>query len=265
MLRINSEVLFTMVAGTSLLIGLGTFIVVMLLQQQKRRFRHQQELQQFRQSAEQTLLQSQLEIKEQTLSQISRELHDNFGQIASLIKINLITIPLNDPLKAAEKIEHTKDLTRQLITDLKKLSVSLNGDRVIRLGLSRSLEAEVDNLNNTGVFQAIYIAPEKTSQIDDDKTIILYRMAQEILNNMVKHSKATQVEVSLMCTENLITLAFNDNGVGFNVEEVAEKGHGSGLQNLYNRARFLNANLHVESIPGNGCRVTIQLPFSDVS
>lgn len=207
---------------------------------------------------EKTLLQSQLEIQEQTLQQVSRELHDNLGQIASLIKINLNTLQLTDITKATEKIEATKDLTRQLLTDLKALSVNLGSDRLNQLGLVKALQAEVDNLNKTDAFTAQFSCEGTIADIPDDKSIILYRMAQEVLNNMVKHSKAPLIKLSVSFKENIFTLAFTDNGTGFDVAAKMESG-GAGLKNLQNRAQLINATLIIDSQLGQGTHISIQI------
>jgi signal transduction histidine kinase len=208
----------------------------------------------------QTLLQSQIEIQEQTLQHISRELHDNLGQVASLIKINLTTLKLNDPEKAVEKIEHTKDLTRQLIADIKSLSVSLGSDRIAQTGLARAIETEVERLNKTGEFVATYRLQGAMPDIDADKSLILYRMAQEVLNNMVKHSEAKHINIFIHVNENVFILAFRDDGIGFNSAEKMNAS-GAGLRNLQNRATLINAQLHIQSLPGNGTEITIEMPF----
>jgi len=87
----------------------------------------------------QTLLQSQIEIQEQTLRHIARELHDNLGHSASLIKIYLTTLKLEDTDKASAKIEDTKELTRKLIADIKSLSVSMGSDRLAQVCRRKSL------------------------------------------------------------------------------------------------------------------------------
>lgn len=206
-----------------------------------------------------TLLQSQLEIQDQTLQHISRELHDNLGQIASLIKINLNTLQIDDAAKA-QKIEDTKELTRQLITDLKGLSVRLNSDRITQFGLIRTLQTETDRINKTDTFSANfeYIGADPT--IAADKAIILYRMIQEILNNIFKHSQAKHIHIMLNANENSFILAFKDDGIGFNANEKLNSG-GSGLFNLQNRAKLINAQLSIQSTPGNGSVVSIQMPL----
>ena len=208
----------------------------------------------------QTLLQSQIEIQEQTLQHISRELHDNLGQVASLIKINLNTLQLSNAEKAAEKIENTLDLTRQLITDIKSLSVSLGSDRIAQTGLAKALQTEVDRLNKIEQFTASYELQGAMPEINNDKAVILYRMAQEVLNNMVKHSRAKQIKILLIANENLFTLAFHDDGIGFNADEKMNAS-GAGLRNLKSRALLINAQLHIQSLPGTGTQITIKLPL----
>jgi signal transduction histidine kinase len=199
-----------------------------------------------------------LKSRNKTLLQISRELHDNFGHIASLIKINLHTIKLGDLNKAAAKIEDTKDLTRQLIADIKSLSVSLNSDRIAQTGLVKALQTEVERLNKTDLFIASFTQSGELPEIENDKAIILYRMAQEVLNNMVKHSGAKCIDVKVSIKDNLFILAFSDDGKGFNVEEQLKNG-GSGLTNLQKRAGLINALLTIHSKPGNGTSIAIQM------
>lgn len=237
---------------------LAAFIIVTLLLFSRRRNKLLKEKQLLQSQFSQTLLQSQLEIQEQTLQQISRELHDNFGHIASLIKINLNTLKLDNTEKAATKIEDTKELTRQLITDIKSLSLSLNGDRIAKTGLVAALQTEVERLDKTGLFTASFVQNGSLPVIENDKATIIFRMAQEVLNNMAKYSEANNIIVGLNIHDNLFTLAFNDDGKGFNVAEQLENG-GSGLNNLQKRAALINANLTIQSAPGEGTHITIEM------
>lgn len=257
---VNADILIAIIAGSLLLFLLCTFIIAFLTLYQRKRQFYKIEKQKLQAEFAQTLLQSQLEIQEQTLRHISHELHDNLGQVASLIKINLTTLQFDDTIKAIEKIENTKDLTRQLIADLKSLSVSLGTDRITQTGLVKALETEVERLNKTEQFIASLTQEGNIPVLDNDKSVILYRMAQEILNNMVKHSGANQITILLKASGNLFTLAFSDDGVGFDVEEKKNSG-GAGLLNLQNRARLINAQLIIDSTPGNGTHVTVELPL----
>jgi signal transduction histidine kinase len=253
----NGEILVNIILGGILFLFLVIVIFISAVRYQKKQKIHLLEKQQLRSAFAQTLLQSQLEIQEQTLKRVSWELHDNLGQVASIIKINLNTMQLADTAKAAEKIESTKELTRQLIYDIKALSVSLGSDRLKQAGLPRVLQTEVDRLNKTGEFTASFTQEGIMPFIDDDKAVILYRMAQEILNNMVKHSGAINIKLDLTIKGNLFTLAFTDDGAGFDVAAKIESG-GAGLKNLYNRAKLINATLNISSNPGRGTYTSIQ-------
>jgi signal transduction histidine kinase len=258
MLTQNKEILITIILGAILFIFLVIVIFISTIKYQKKQRNHLLEKQQLRSQFAQTLLQSQLEIQEQTLQRVSWELHDNLGQIASIIKINLNTLQLTDATKAAEKIESTKDLTRQLIQDIKALSISLGSDHLKQAGLLKVLQTEVDRLNKTGEFTATFTMEGVMPFINDDKAVILYRMAQEVLNNIVKHSGAINIKLDLHVKGNLFTLAFTDDGVGFDVAAKMKSG-GAGLKNLHNRAKLIHATLGISSNPGKGTQTSIQV------
>ena len=256
----KEEVYILIIVGSAVFLLVAFFLVLFVAYFLKKKKQILLEKELLKKTFNENLLQSQLEIQEQTLRHIGHELHDNLGQVASLIKINLTTLQLDNIAKATEKIEDTKDLTRQLITDLKSLSISLGADRIAQTGLTKALETEVERLNKTGQFTASINQESNIPVLDNDKAVILYRMAQEILNNIVKHSGAKQIAVLLNASENLFTLAFTDDGVGFDIEEKKYSG-GAGLNNLQNRARLINAQLTMQSTRGNGTRVTIELPL----
>ncbi|MEO6547609.1 MAG: ATP-binding protein [Ferruginibacter sp.] len=239
---------------------IATGIIMMVLIYQRRQVQYVSEKEQLRVAFEKEILGTQIEIQEQTLQHISRELHDNLGQVASLIKINLTTINVANAEQAIAKIENTKNLTRQLITDIKALSVNLNGDRLLQDGLAKALEYEIEQLNRTGQFTANFSLEGLVPEINKDQAIILYRMSQEVLNNIVKHSGAQQIKLAVVTAGNLFTLSFSDDGVGFNVAEKMN-GNGAGLRNLHGRAKLINAVLTIVSEPGNGTNIVIELPL----
>ena len=205
-----------------------------------------------------TLLQTQLEIKEQTMEYISRELHDNISQVASLIKINLNTLKLTPDSPIAEKLEDSKELLRRLITDIKLLSRSLSSDTFASIGLFKSIENDIQRIDRTDNFTAIFISYGNIPDPPADKAIILYRMAQEILNNIVKHSNASHIECAVNYLQNNLILAFRDDGDGFKPETM-KHGGGAGLRNLEQRAKLIGAQLTIDSKPGVGTTTSILL------
>jgi len=254
----RSELIIIFAAGIAVLFLASGYIVYFLVFYQKNQQKNILERNHREIKFQQELLQSRLEIKEQTLQHLAYELHDNLGQVASLIKINLTTLQLDDVAKARLKIEDTKELIRQLISDLKSLSVSLNGDRVAQLGLEKGIREEVERMNRIGQFDTQLEVVGPMPELSANTVIILYRMVQESINNIVKHSDARHINISLKVVENLFTLVISDDGVGFNSEDKL-RGEGSGLINLQSRARLIQAKFSIQSSLGNGTRICIEM------
>ncbi|RZL04911.1 MAG: hypothetical protein EOO89_27440 [Pedobacter sp.] len=200
----------------------------------------------------QALLQSQLEIQEQTLLNVSREIHDNIGQVLSLVSLNLHT--LESPDKA--KISNTSELVTKAIEDLRSLSKSMNSERVLQLGLKESLKQELLQLEKTGKYLTAYNEGKQLMQLSHDRTIILFRMIQEVINNIIKHASASYVTLSFFPDEENSSIIISDNGVGFDMELAKDKG--LGLQNLQQRAMLINAKAEIIS-GANGTTVKFAL------
>jgi two-component system, NarL family, sensor kinase len=254
------EIVYAIVLVMAVFITILVLLFLGITAYIKKRSLHQQELNKLQAEFAATLLQSQLEIRELTLQHVGRELHDNLGVAASLIKINLNTINLYDLENAKLKLEATMVLTRQIIADLKQLSRNLGPDRITRAGLVKSIEQEIALINRTGEFWAEFQTEGIIPALPEDKMIILFRMVQEILHNMVKHSSAKLLLINLQGMEKSLILNLSDNGTGFNVEEKLN-GEGAGLQNLQNRARLVSAELSIRSSLSSGTQITINLPI----
>src|SRR5215217_4883298 len=140
---------FVVIGSDSLLVIL-TFFFLLFLQNSRRKFHHQQELQMIQTRFEQEILLAQLEIQEQTLKNISEEIHDNIGQTLSLVKLNLNTINIAQENGALQKIDNSRDLVTKAITDLRSLSKSLHSDSILSAGLISAIEYELGLIEKVG-------------------------------------------------------------------------------------------------------------------
>lgn len=253
------DIIITFIAGTAVFFILGSFGIVFTLIHKKKQLANRQERQLIENNYQQELLRSRVEIQEEILKHISRELHDNFGHITSLIKINLNTLKLSEPQKALEKIESSKELCRHLMADIKSLSVSLNSDRVAQAGFYRSLETEVERLSKAGQLTIRFSMNEPLPALQEDHALILFRMTQEIFQNVLKHSQAGKMDCIVFFSENTLYLNISDDGVGF--DPAKKNGSGSGMQNLISRAAMINAMVAIESRENSGTTVKIRLPM----
>ena len=262
---VNEEVLITIIASIGLFILLSAVIIRFLFLYQKKRFRHEEELIGMEKKYREEALSSQIEVQEQTRIYIARELHDNIGTLSSLVKMNLDLVE-SAPEEERKKnlLTESRELIRTLISDVKQLSLTLNTERVANLGITRLLQIEVDRLQKLKLFTIEYLFEGEEWDLPPDKQVILYRICQELLHNILKHSEATQVKVTAQFHPQRMRIVITDDGIGFNTQAAEKKeGHGgSGLINLNSRAKLIGATFFINSTPGNGTKCYIDVPFT---
>ncbi len=247
---------------TLLILLVCTAGVYFLFLYQKKRFRHQREVLELREAFGQTLLQSKLEIQEQTLDHISKELHANISHLVSLININLSEILPQTPEATRENILETKSLAKQLMGELKALSASLNTDHIMHIGFSKAFENELNRVTKAKKYQLTAVKNGSEYRLPAEHEIILYRLCQEVLNNVVKYSKATQLSATIDYDRDCFRLRISDNGVGFNPAEALEESanrKSTGLINMRKRASLIHAEFGLTSQPDQGTTVEITI------
>lgn len=249
--------------GTILLVALGVVIVSFVFFYQRKRYLHRQEVMQMQETFTKEMLHSKNEIQEQTLRHIAAEIHDNFNPTLSVINLNLAEIipAVETPVK--ETAIDAKVLVKQLMAEMRALSSSLNNDHISRVGFARSLEKFVDHLKKTRIYNISFNKIGQEYRLPAEKEIILLRMSQEILNNIVKHANATNIDISIIYETDSYRIKISDDGKGFDVAAVAadpDKQDSNGLKNLRNRAAVIGAELNIASRPGAGTTVIIDLP-----
>lgn len=250
-----NELLVVLVIVTSVFLFLSVFIVYMALYQNKRKFYFKQEL-----------LRTQLEIQEQTLKNISQEIHDNIGQALSLAKLNLNTMPATNDEALQQKILNSKELVSKAITDLRHLSRSLDTDYVQEMGLQRAIEYELEMIKKTGTIDTSLIVEGSLFRLDKQKELILFRIVQESFNNILKHSGAKILNVNINYAPVLFALSIKDDGKGVDLQPLHEEKNNSfglGIRNMHNRAKLIGADFSMTSSLGKGTEVKINLPIEN--
>lgn len=262
----NPEIYFVTVIGIILGLLLVGFIVTILFLYQRRQQRQEQEMARMKDQYEKEALRSQLEIQENTFKSIAQELHDNIGQILSVTKLSLSILPIEKEHKAYEQVKNSQEMLNKAILDLSNLTKSLHTERIADIGLIESIRYELYAIRRAGILQ-VQLNPSGTEiPFSEQTAIFLFRIFQEVLNNVLKHSKATEVIVDLKYLDHIFTLEIIDNGVGFDVaskKNSSSSGSGVGLRSLYNRARIIGADISITSKPGKGTSVLIELPLDE--
>jgi signal transduction histidine kinase len=250
------------IISTAIFLIAPTFIVVYIFVYNNRKKRHILEKQQMQISFESEIAKTQLEVQEQTMQTIGSELHDNIGQLLSLTSLTLNSIELYNEAKARQKIDDSIDLTLRSIKEMRLLGHLLQGDQLVAVGLVEAIRQLVSWMERSGRFEIIYTADDEIdANRNTDKDLIIFRITQEIFNNIIKHADATEITVDLDYAEEMLNLRIADNGVGFAADEAPIGGHGMGLQNIRKRAGIIGGEANINSDQGKGTQIIISVPY----
>ncbi len=193
---------------------------------------------------ERELSEIQIEIREETLRNISWELHDNIGQLMTLAKIQ-VQLTKEKP----ETIDEASETIGKAINEIRLLSKLINPEAIKNLSLREAVRLEIERFNRMDFIKTKFSIEGLPFSIGADKEIIVFRILQEFFSNTIKHSKATKLEVTLIYTENELLINAKDNGVGFQ-DEVDYSG--IGIKNMTNRANVIGADFKISSRSNEG-------------
>jgi signal transduction histidine kinase len=256
----NYQIVAGIVIGIIVLLIATTFIFLLVTFSNNRKKSYIQEKQSLQMIFNEQLLQSQLEIQEHTFNAISKEIHDNVGQVLSLAKVQVNIMEQGETLDRSMLTDLKESISKAML-DLRDIARSLNSDRVRLNSLVEMTNHELQRINRLGVIQAFLFVEGKEEFIEEQKKLIIFRILQESLQNILKHAKAKKVEVFYKYFADHLKLDIVDNGVGFNQEQVNKKD-GLGLQNIFSRATLIGGQASIHSLINEGTSVTITLPYA---
>ena len=228
---------------TIVIITIIFFLVILFTVFQRRKNKLLLERETSKKQFETEIAETQIEIREETLRNISWELHDNIGQLLTLAKIQLQHATPENMGEISETI--TKSLN-----EIRALSKLINPEYIKNIELKEALQLEVERFNRLQYISASLHVNGEERIINQKHSIIIFRMLQEFFSNTIKHSKATELKVSLHYKEKELEIKAEDNGVGFEMNKVLMKG--IGLKNIKTRAKLINAEAKLRSIPEKG-------------
>ena len=199
----------------------------------------------------QALQSSQIEIQEQTLRNISQELHDNISQQLGLVKIQLTLLETSNP-----SIKPSKQVIAQSIEDLRAMSKSLHPDRIASIPLKDNVLLELDRLKKIPNLNIVFDIQEDPDPLPVETRIVVFRIFQELTNNVLKHAEATEIKVTLIYLQNQLQLTVTDNGKGLpdNFEE------GIGFLSIKNRVSLLNGHFALSKPQLQGTQAMATVP-----
>lgn len=208
------------------------------------------------------ILLTKIEVQDQTMQTIATELHDNVGQLLSLTTLTLNSINFNDGDKARKKIENSLSLVNKSIKEIRELAKLLHGEQIVENGLGNALEQEINWLNKTGAYELkVNNALINLEISSSNKDLIILRLLQEIINNIIKHAKATVIEIDSHYLNGILYLQVVENGIGFDYAKAQLKNGGMGLSVINKRIEMINGKLALNSVATKGTSIEIEIPY----
>ncbi len=202
--------------------------------------------------------QKEEQIKIQTLHDISEEIHDNIGQILTLANLNLKTIDYTNGQVISNKVSQAKLLISNAINDLRGLSRTLKNETAQAQDISEQINNECQEVEKACAIKAVCRLKGDSVALGSKRQAMVLRIIKEALQNVIKHSQASDVEVVLQFKKRMLSLEICDNGIGF--DTAGADLQSNGLKNIKSRCVELNATCRIESKSGAGTQIYVDIP-----
>ncbi|QSW89188.1 histidine kinase [Flavobacterium endoglycinae] len=203
------------------------------------------------------LVKTRIEIKDQTLSEISKELHDNIGQIIS-VAIMQLNIGISNKGIQVSELKDLKSVLAKSLDELRILSRIINKDNLLQHNFAEAIQLDLERVKKLKKIKYNFNLIGEIPEINEEHDLIIYRIFQEALHNSLKHSHSDLFDVHLETTPNVFRLKLKDFGIGYNLED---SNAGLGLTNMKLRAKLIGAKLAIAS-DQSGTIVTLEYPLT---
>jgi len=195
---------------------------------------------------------------------IARELHDDVSQKVALLNIGIDEVAKQVAAgEARARLQQLAQFTKEVAGDLRDLSHELHGSRLQSLGLVAAIELLCRDTSKQIGVTVPFTHGVLPQDMDPNVSLCVYRIAQEALNNIARHSHARHAQVTLICENRTLTLQVADSGVGFDAHSTRQSG--LGLISMRDRVAFLRGQLAIHATPGGGTRIGVNIPIGPLA
>lgn len=256
----NYSIIVGILTATAFVLLFAFMMLLLLLRynRKKQRLIYEQRLMEEKYRRE--LEQVEREVQDHTFQMIAQDIHDSVGQQLSLVKLNLSILSMEN--KQLTPLREIRDQVAEAIQQLRQISMGYQGDRIMESGLMEGISWLVEQLRKTGKYEINLDQGDVYPIMNPQHTLFIYRIFQEIIQNIIRHSHATQVEIIVRQTPDEYRFSIRDNGNGFDSGGVSGK-NGLGLRSMAQRASLIGADLEIKSAPGAG--TTIVLTYKKIT
>jgi two-component system NarL family sensor kinase len=238
---INNDLSLLVVCGIIAMLTLVGGIILFVVMHQRRVINHQLEVKSINEQKQQELTLASIQGEENERNRIASELHDDVGATLASVRLFLHAAS-NNPSDLAI-IGQTKELLDESIKKVRSISHELQPSTLQRLGLQTSLQSLAENISAPGIMSMLYQPTGTLPRMDDNTELAVYRIIQELVNNVIKHSEATTIHLKTLVADDNLNVILAHNGVGLTEEmyrDLIFKKGAIGLKNIENRLKAIN-------------------------
>jgi signal transduction histidine kinase len=206
-----------------------------------------------------------LEQQEREQQRVAEDLHDRVGSLLSLVKIHLISLKKHVKISsndAVDKFKKTNNIVDETCDEVRKIAYNMASSVLAKYGLKAALEELIDTLKEDDSLEVEFVTHGINKQLQDDLETCIYKIIQELINNIIKHAEANEISLQLIQSKEKINITLEDNGIGFNTENEKLYNNGMGLRNVQSRLLKVNGELLIDSAPRKGTTITINIPIN---
>ncbi|WP_338873165.1 sensor histidine kinase [Spirosoma sp. SC4-14] len=253
---------FVIAVGTAVLLVMALFIILFVAYYQQKQARQQLALSELQERHRRELMTATFRGQEEERRRLAEDLHDGIGTMLSVTKMSLNQLERQldeDNIRASLQIQKTRTMIDETMTNVRRISRDLVPTTLERFGLLAALEELADRAND-GELDVQLDCPESMSQLPSSINLMLYRIAQELVNNAIRHARAHHITIQIACHTDNVRLSVLDDGVGFDFDAVTENERGGlGLRNIESRLSVVNGHATFDVAPGRGSQIHIQI------
>jgi len=211
--------------------------------------------------SERRLLHAVINTEETEKKRFAKDLHDGLGPLLSTVKMSLsaLNTRITDPV-GIDILNNTSHVVNEALNTIKEISNNLSPHGIHNLGLASAVSAFAAKVNTMREVTVDFRTNMEGERFDNDKEVVVYRAACELITNGMKHSGASRIEIDLRRHQKIITLQYLDNGRGFDMEMLSsEESAGMGIPNIETRVRSVDGVFVIESAKGKGTSAIIRV------
>jgi two-component system, NarL family, sensor kinase len=254
-LQRTRTIVWWIVVGVALVAALAFWLY------KRNQYKHQLERAQESEELQRQRFSAVVEAEENERARVAKDLHDGLGQLLSSAKLSLTAVSLPPQDIQGQLVNNSITVLDQATSEVRAISHNLMPAALMDLGLKAALDDMFAKINESKLLNVKFIFEGIDQRLPSSIEVAVYRVIQEVINNMIKHSKASVINVGVVGKGNALHLSISDNGVGFE-KELISRSKGLGWKSIFSRIDMLKGKIEVDTQPGKGTNINIQFAIA---